>query len=200
MKKNIPLGNYYNKYTSNNLIVKLLMKKYKRSFQNYLKQIKPTNILEIGSGEGYIIKYVKEIYPDANLFASDIDWQFVKLSAKNSSRTNWIVCIGENLPFQENIFDLIIACEVLEHVSHPEILLREFQRVGNEWIIMSVPNEPWWRILNLLRLRYIKSLGNTPGHIQHWSLGNFSKLVKNYIHIHDIRSVFPWTFTLGKLK
>jgi 2-polyprenyl-3-methyl-5-hydroxy-6-metoxy-1,4-benzoquinol methylase len=200
MKENIPLGNYFNKYTSNNLIVKFLMKGYKTTFQKYLRQIEPTSILEIGSGEGYIIRYIREIYPNTTLLASDIDFQFVNLSAKTNTIADWIVCIGEELPFPENTFNLIIACEVLEHVAHPETLLEEFQRVGNEWILMSVPNEPWWRLLNLARMKYVKNLGNTPGHIQHWSLKSFSKLIKKYIQIHDIRSVFPWTFALGKFK
>lgn len=201
MKENMPLGNYFNKYASKNPLVKFFVAKYKRNFQRYLSEIdKPKNILEIGSGEGYLIRYIREIYPDAQLVASDINWQFVNISAKNQIRADWIVCFGEELPFSKNTFDLVIACEVLEHVPSPEAILKELQRVGNQWIILSVPNEPWWRLLNLARMKYVKSMGNTPGHIQHWNPGSFSKLINNYIHIHDLRSVFPWTFALGKFK
>ncbi|GAP09498.1 methylase [Bellilinea caldifistulae] len=200
MKKNIPLGNYYNKYTSNNLLVKFFVNKYKSAFQYFLTRIKADNILEIGSGEGYIVRYVRDIYPEVHFFASDIDWHFVKSSAKNNSDANWVVCFGENLPFSENTFDLVIACEVLEHVSSPELVLKEIQRVGNGWTILSVPNEPWWQLLNLARMKYIKSFGNTPGHIQHWNLKSFSNLIKNYIIVHNIQYVFPWIFAIGKFK
>lgn len=201
MKENIPFGNYFNKYTSKNPLAKFFVANYKRNFQRYLHIIdQPKNVLEVGSGEGFLVGYLKEIYPNVQFTASDINWKFVKISAKNQTNANWIVCFGEELPFSRNTFDLVIACEVLEHVSFPELILKELQRVGNKWIILSVPNEPWWRLLNLARIKYIKEMGNTPGHIQHWSLSGFSKFIDNYVNIQDIRSVFPWTFALGKLK
>lgn len=200
MNKEKILGNYYNKYTSNNFFSKLFIRKYRIAFQNYLKLLDVNNVLEVGSGEGYLLRYVKEINPILNLYASDIDWKFVKTSRQNFSKAHWTVCLGEALPFDSQTFDLVLACEVLEHVSMPSIFLEELRRVGKKWLIASVPNEPWWRLLNIARLKYIKNFGNTPGHVQHWNISDFSKLITNYIEPYEIRSVFPWIFAIGKFK
>ena len=61
------------------------------------------------------------------------------------------------------------AIEVLEHVPDPERTVSEMARVAKRWVLVSVPREPLWRGLNMARGAYIKDLGNTPGHINHWS-------------------------------
>ena len=67
-------------------------------------------------------------------------------------------------------------------------------------MIISVPREPIWRFLNLLRGKYIKDLGNTPGHLQHWSSDKFVDLVSNYFEIIEVKKPFPWTMLLCKAK
>ena len=39
-----------------------------------------------------------------------------------------------------------------------------------------VPREPVWRVLNVARGRYVRWLGNPPGHIQHFSRAAFLAL------------------------
>ena len=36
-------------------------------------------------------------------------------------------------------------------------------------LLVSVPREPLWRALNVARGAYLRELGNTPGHVNHWS-------------------------------
>jgi len=62
--------------------------------------------------------------------------------------------------------DLVIACEVLEHLDAPDQALSELQRVCRGQALVSVPNEPLWRMLNVARGKYWRSPGNTPGHLQ----------------------------------
>jgi hypothetical protein len=52
----------------------------------------------------------------------------------------------------------------------------------------------------LLRGKYIKDLGNTPGHLQHWSSDKFVDLVSNYFEIIEVKKPFPWTMLLCKAK
>ena len=65
-----------------------------------------------------------------------------------------------DLQFNENEFDLIICSEVLEHLIKLMKLLKKY-RVTNKYALLSVPREPIWRILNMIRLKYWGSLGNT---------------------------------------
>ena len=76
---------------------------------------------------------------------------------------------AESLPFAENEFDLATAIEVLEHVPDPEHTLAEMARCAERHLLVSVPREPLWRMLNMARGAYWRELGNTPGHLNHWS-------------------------------
>ena len=73
------------------------------------------------------------------------------------------------LPFPEDAFDLVLAIEVLEHVPFPELALAELHRVARRDLVVSVPRERVWSLANLARGKYLTDLGNTPGHINHWS-------------------------------
>lgn len=94
-------------------------------------------------------------------------------------------------------YDLILCCEVLEHLDTPEKALKELKKVSDGYIILSVPREPIWRCLNLLRGKYWRAFGNTPGHIQHWSSNSFKRFLKeNGMEIIRITNPLPWTMIL----
>jgi len=70
-------------------------------------------------------------------------------------------------------FDLVMAIEVLEHLSEPEKFLNRITQFSSKYVLFTVPLEPWFRIMNLLRGRDVLHLGNHPEHINHWSLNSF---------------------------
>ena len=94
--------------------------------------------------------------------------------------------------------DLVVCCEVLEHLEHPDAGLLALQRVVGRHLIVSVPKEPLWCALNLARGNYIGHWGNTPGHIQHWSKGGFIRLVSKYFDVIEVKRPLPWTMLLCK--
>ena len=106
---------------------------------------------------------------------------------------------AENLPFGDGEFEVASAIEVLEHVPDPEHTVAEMARVANRFLLVSVPREPLWRALNLARGAYWKDLGNTPGHLNHWSKRGFVALLSRYGNVVEARSPFPWTMLLVRL-
>jgi len=106
---------------------------------------------------------------------------------------------AENLPFADGEFELAAAIEVLEHVPDPEHTVAEMARVASGWLLVSVPREPLWRALNMARGAYWKDLGNTPGHLNHWSKRSFVALLSRYGTVTEARSPFPWTMLLVRL-
>ncbi len=74
-------------------------------------------------------------------------------------------------------FDLVVASEVLEHMEDPERALGQLLGVCGGYLLVTVPNEPIWRILNMARGKYWRRLGNTPGHVQHWNKKTLRKLI-----------------------
>jgi ubiquinone/menaquinone biosynthesis C-methylase UbiE len=89
--------------------------------------------------------------------------------------------------------DLIVCCEVLEHVDAPERALEAIARVAERDVILSVPREPLWRVLNMARGKYISQLGNTPGHLNHWSSRGFVEMAQRYFDVIAVRKPVPWT-------
>jgi Methyltransferase domain len=104
-----------------------------------------------------------------------------------------------NLPFAADEFDLASAIEVLEHVPDPEHTLGEMARCAERYLLVSVPREPLWRVLNIARGAYWPALGNTPGHLNHWSGRSFVKLLSRHGKVVEARSPFPWTMLLVRL-
>ena len=81
----------------------------------------------------------------------------------------------------------------------PEATVAEMARVAARHLLVSVPREPLWRGLNMARGAYWRSLGNTPGHVNHWSKRSFVELMSRHGQVEEARSPFPWTMLLVRL-
>ena len=193
-------GNVFDKYHTKNKLYNYLMKNFISTFLTLAKNLKAESILEVGCGEGEMTKIISENVKGCRINASDISFNIVKKAKQQFPNYNFSIQSIYSLPYRDNEFDLVIACEVLEHLENPEKALIEIKRICKRNFIVSVPNEPIWRILNILRGKYIKSLGNTPGHIQHWSPNKFKKFVSNYFKIEKITLPFPWIMILCEKK
>src|SRR5690606_37782612 len=94
-------------------------------------------------------------------------------------------------------FDVVVCCEVHEHLDEPARGLAEIARVARERVLISTPWEPVWRALNMARGKYLRDLGNTPGHVQHFSRADLRRLAATRLNIHEPRTPLPWTVILG---
>jgi 2-polyprenyl-3-methyl-5-hydroxy-6-metoxy-1,4-benzoquinol methylase len=93
----------------------------------------------------------------------------------------------------------VVCCEVLEHLDHPEKGMAELYRILKKdgVALVSVPHEPIWRVLNLARFKYVSDMGNTPGHLNHWTRSQFKDFAQKigFTVVKD-NSPFPWTMLL----
>ncbi len=194
---NFIYGNYYNKYGSKNIIARFLTSNFIKNIKIILKPLDYNNLLDIGCGEGYI---TNEIALQKKSQVTGIDLGKEPLEkAKNTYRDiEFINCSAYRLPFDNNFFDAVTTIEILEHLDNPENALEEIKRVAKKWIIFSVPHEPLWRILNVMSFRYLKNLGNTPGHINHWTPKEFTGLIKKHFKVLKIAKPVPWTIILAE--
>ncbi len=195
----IIVGNNYDKYASKNPIARWLMNGFDAALTEYVARVNPQTIHEIGCGEGYwTLRWAAQ---GLQVKGCDFSTQVIALAKENAIQH----ALPESLFSARSIYDLdtrqdsadlIVCCEVLEHLEHPQVGLSALQRVVENYLILSVPREPVWRALNLARGKYIRQAGNTPGHIQHWSKHSFIELVSEYFEVIDIRSPLPWTMVL----
>jgi 2-polyprenyl-3-methyl-5-hydroxy-6-metoxy-1,4-benzoquinol methylase len=193
-------GNTYDKYGSTNPVVKRLMAGFEGTLEELFTKAAPASLLDVGCGEGVLThQWAQRI--DGRVVGIDLDdpalhAEWAKRQAPN---LEYKVMKAENLPFGDNEFDAATAIEVLEHVPEPEHTVAEMARVAKSTLIVSVPREPLWRGLNMARGAYWKDLGNTPGHLNHWSKRGFVKLLSRYGTVTEARSPFPWTMLLVRL-
>ena len=101
-------------------------------------------------------------------------------------------------------FDLVVASEVLEHMEDPERALGQLLGVCGRYLLVTVPNEPIWRILNMARGKYWRRLGNTPGHVQHWNKRTLRKLILEKgggkTEVVKAASACPWFILLVRIR
>jgi 2-polyprenyl-3-methyl-5-hydroxy-6-metoxy-1,4-benzoquinol methylase len=198
----IEVGNHYDKYASKNPIARYLMAGFSKSLHHLVNATGQTDIHEIGCGEGYwTIQWLQQ---QKNVRACDFSSIAIALAKQNAQEAGMDANVFSQKSIEEltpaDKAPLVICCEVLEHLAEPELALQRLASIADPWLIVSVPREPIWRILNLLRGKYILKLGNTPGHVQHWGKQAFIQLVSQHVDIVETRSPFPWTMLLCKKR
>jgi SAM-dependent methyltransferase len=198
----VPTGNTFDKYGSTNPVVRRLMGGFHSTLDELWQRAAPESVLDVGCGEGVLTEEWSERLGHGRIVGIDLDDPKLRAEWEARKRPNLEFRVEEatSLSFADNEFDMASAIEVLEHVPEPEATLAEMARVAARRLLVSVPREPLWRGLNLARGAYWGSLGNTPGHVNHWSRRSFVSLLSRYGTVEQARSPFPWTMVLVSLE
>jgi len=201
----VPTGNTFDKYGSTNPVVRRLMAGFEGTLERLFEQAAPESVLDVGCGEGVLtFKWAQALGDEPVL---GIDLADPKLEAEWTTRRRPNLEFRamppedlRDLPFPDASFDLATAIEVLEHVPDPERSLAEMARVAARHLLVSVPREPLWRALNVARGAYLRGLGNTPGHVNHWSKRSFVQMAGRHGDVVEAHSPFPWTMLLVRVS
>jgi 2-polyprenyl-3-methyl-5-hydroxy-6-metoxy-1,4-benzoquinol methylase len=197
----VPTGNTYDKYGSTNPVVRRLMAGFESTLEELWQKAAPRSILDVGCGEGVLTEQWADKLRDGRIVGIDLDDPKLRAEWEKRQRANleYRVEDATNLSFADGEFELATAIEVLEHVPDPERTVSEMARVAKHRLLVSVPREPLWRGLNMARGAYLKDLGNTPGHINHWSKRGFVSMLSRHGTVEEVRSPFPWTMVLVRV-
>ena len=194
-------GNTYDKYGSTNPVVRRLMSSFERTLDELMARADPQSLLDVGCGEGVLVHRWAQSLPGRRVVGIDLQEESIQAgwSQRQAPNLEYRTMPAEDLPFAADEFDLATAIEVLEHVPDPEHTLAEMARCAERHLLVSVPREPLWRMLNMARGAYLGQLGNTPGHLNHWSRRSFARLLAQHGEVVELRSPFPWTMLLVRL-
>jgi ubiquinone/menaquinone biosynthesis C-methylase UbiE len=190
-------GNVYDKYTSHSAAVRRLMRGFLASLDELMARAAPESLLDVGCGEGVVTRRMAvRIGSGARVVGLDRDDPALRRAWARRDGVAFVTGDAHALPFGEGEFDAVTLVESLQLMDDPPRALAEAGRVARRSMLVSVPREPLWRALNVARGAYLRRLGDTPGHLHHWSRQGLIDLLAAHGEIVAVRSPLPWTLAL----
>ena len=197
----ILIGNQLDKDQVRNPIARWMVGGFDAALDGRVDAIRPASVHEVGCGEGRLSRRL-HARTGREIRASDFSRELI---AENQARgdvgVRYVARSVYELDPAEDYADLVVCCEVLEHVERPADALAALRRLGARAYVISVPREPLWRVLNVVRGKYLGALGNTPGHLNHWSARGFvGFLEEGGFRVERRLQPLPWTMVSGRFE
>jgi 2-polyprenyl-3-methyl-5-hydroxy-6-metoxy-1,4-benzoquinol methylase len=196
LHEDVVIGNRFDKYGSRNPVVRALVEGFDRGLFDLLRRAGPArSVLEVGCGEGHVTAKLAALFPGARVLGTDFAPAIVEIARREHPRLEFqAVSIYDVARLGE--WDLVVAPEVFEHLEDPARALRAVAAITSRALVVTVPREPIWRMLNLARGQYWAAWGNTDGHVQHWSRGSLVRFLSTEVDVEAVRTPLPWTQAL----
>jgi SAM-dependent methyltransferase len=196
----IVTGNHHDKYESGNPAIRFLTRRFLDRLDGILDGVAAESprgrVLEVGCGEGLIAERLMRRWPDVT--ALDLPDADLRGQWREHPGPHYLHADASRLPFPDDFFDLVVAVEVMEHLTEPRQGLAEMARVSTGHLVLSVPREPIFRGANMAGGRHLSDWGNTPGHLNHWSTPSFLKFVSQEAGIRAVEKPLPWTMVWAR--
>ncbi|RLB89984.1 MAG: hypothetical protein DRH50_12950 [Deltaproteobacteria bacterium] len=187
------------KYSNRNPIHQFTLGRFFNKVADEVQRIQPENTLEFGCGEGLFLEQLKkrnvffphltgiDLRKDSIVYAQDLHPEYS------------FQCIDLFDFKPKHDFDLVIASQVLEHLIDPEPFLGRLVSLSKSYLLLTVPWEPWFQLMNLLRGRDVLRLGNHPEHVNQWTVRGFKKFVSQHAELLRVTAVFPFIIILAEV-
>jgi 2-polyprenyl-3-methyl-5-hydroxy-6-metoxy-1,4-benzoquinol methylase len=202
VEQGVVAGNVYDKYGTHNPIARWLMQGFLDALAGLLARTGAERAHEVGCGEGrlsvFLARRLRQVR--GSDFSSQVIAQAREEARRAGAEITFKVASLYDLRPEVDAEELIVCCEVLEHLAEPERALEVLAGLARPHLIVSVPREPLWRLLNLARGKYLGALGNTPGHLQHWSAATFVSFLGHRFEVVEVRTPLPWTMALCRTR
>lgn len=199
-------GNY-EKYMTKNPLKRKMVERLNEKIVNYIEQLcaevdkEKVKLLDAGCGEGFISDLIYRNIENVQITGLEYTEEALKVARQMNQNITFVQGDIYQMPFKDNAFDIVLCTEVLEHLEKPDLALQELARVAEHTVFLTVPDEPWFCMGNLLALKNVSRLGNPIDHINHWTYRGFVKYITNQNVCltggggQSDRS-FPWTIMI----
>ena len=187
------------KFETGNPVVQRMIGGFFEKLTEVVEPLEPSSTLDAGCGEGETISRIGHLL-GSRIAAIDIESYCVSTTAERHPGVEVLEGSVTELPFADSSFDLVLCLEVLEHLENPAAAIREFARVSSRDVVVSVPSEPWFQLGSLARGKYVRTFGNHPEHINHFTRRSLRSLLEPELDSVSIESAFPWLIARGRSK
>lgn len=186
------------KYREPSRLKRGLIKRFVERFHGLFLRASPVeSVLEVGMGEGFLSGYLSERFPNVRFEGLDTDDVALARAAALFPRIKTHHGTAYDLQARAGDFDLVMCCEVLEHLADPDRALAEIVSLRPRKAIFTVPHEPFFMLSNLMRGRNITRLGNDIDHHNHWTKTSFEQLLSRRFHLEELTSSYPFLLALA---
>ena len=150
------------------------------------------SVLDLGCGEGVLIKKIEETHPNIKVFGSDIEPNIELL--KKSVKAEISVADINDLPYPDKQFNAIFCLDVLEHIRDLQKPAIEIARILKDEgvLIISEPTESAIYKFGRWILKGTFSAIEGPAASPHW---HNAKTIENFMTNHgfelDIKRKIP---------
>lgn len=178
------------KYTYNNRIYQWHIRSFLDSLVEMVQRTEPQAVLDAGCGEGFVTNYLAQRHAGLKLTGVDLSGEAISYAeAHFGTAATFRTGSLYKLPFSDNAFDTVVCSEVLEHLDEPDRALNELKRVARNYVVITVPREPYFKFLNDIG----RFIGTTPDpeHVNFWTKTTF----QTYINRHLAEAQFAWKHT-----
>ncbi|MBX7083082.1 MAG: class I SAM-dependent methyltransferase [Nannocystaceae bacterium] len=193
-----PASSNARKHESRNPLQRALIAHFTAVLCREVAALRPRRVLELGCGEGYMLDALARAGIGAELVGVELDAGAVAHARARLGPRATIHHADVRALDPALRADCVLVLEVLEHLEQPAALLPAIAARCAPWLVASVPWEPLFRGLNLLRGRHLSRWGNHPEHHQTWSRRGFVSLLQQHFEVVRTPLVPPWTMVVAR--
>jgi 2-polyprenyl-3-methyl-5-hydroxy-6-metoxy-1,4-benzoquinol methylase len=131
-------------------------------------------VLDLGCRDGMLTEFYSE---DNDVLGADIDKKALGLAKERLGIETLWLDLNEEWPFTEASFDVIVACEIVEHLFYMDRFVEKVNaslKPGGLFI-GSVPNA--FRMRNRMKFLLGKEYETDPTHVRQFSYGKLQNLL-----------------------
>ncbi len=104
-------------------------------------------VLDVSCGTGELLKILSKKSDSLELYGTDISKEAIEQASKNVPNAKFVTTASDNLPFDQQFFDVIVCAMALHHYSNPKQTLAEMSRVikngGKLYLLDVTPSTPF---------------------------------------------------------
>jgi 2-polyprenyl-3-methyl-5-hydroxy-6-metoxy-1,4-benzoquinol methylase len=185
------------KYRSKNPVQRALIRAFVAKLHALFVAGNPAQrVLEVGVGEGFLSGWLSERFPEKSFTGIDLAPEDVERLRAKFPRVEAHQGSIYDLASLSPPYDLVLCCEVLEHLPDPARGLDQLASLGARRLILTVPHEPLFMLSNLARGKNVARLGNDPEHVNHWGKASFRRLLASRFDVLELTTSYPWLLAL----
>lgn len=200
--------NYEDRITAKRLYSKYSLRSYvhRQQYEGVLSHVMPgMKVLDVGCGDGVLSLMMAK--KGAEVVGVDLSVPNIKAAKKYAGkiRASFLTGDVENLPFDDDSFDLVVSSHVLEHIPDFNQGLREVMRVTKKRAVIAIPTilNPcsWVQIgQGWFYLKGLRSFAALPyGFLKMlWALLAFEEGVDEFYAGANVPHVFRFPFVMKR--